>query len=89
MPLDTRCKNTNWQIHLSDDRSKTASVQDAQLAVLMDIRDELQRLNEAIQCPNFYNIPSLLRQIRHNTRRQKPSPQPLRRPIARRGYHRA
>ena len=37
------------------------------LAVIMDIRDELQRLNRLLSCPNFTAIPTTLRSIRRNT----------------------
>ena len=40
---------------------------DAQLATLMDIRDELKLLNSTLRCPNFLEVPSILRQIRRNT----------------------
>lgn len=35
----------------------------AQLSVLMDIRDELKRLNELLHCPRFMGIPTTLRGI--------------------------
>lgn len=38
-----------------------------QVALLMDIRDELQRLNRLLNCPNFLSIPTSLRAIRKNT----------------------
>ena len=38
-----------------------------QLAVLMDIRDELKRLNAFLHCPNAVAIPKLLRSIQRNT----------------------
>lgn len=34
------------------------------LQVLMDIRDELQRMNAVLHCPNFTAIPSKLDAIR-------------------------
>lgn len=36
-------------------------------AVLMDIRDELKRLNSHLRCPNFMEIPQTLRKIKTNT----------------------
>jgi hypothetical protein len=44
-----RFKNVNRNC---GDGTSPASVQHAQLAVLMDIRDELQRLNELLHCEN-------------------------------------
>lgn len=43
----------------------------AQIAVLMDIRDELKKLNDLLGCRNFINIPLSLNQIEENTRRRK------------------
>jgi hypothetical protein len=40
--------------------------------VLMDIRDELQRLNALLHCSNFVGIPSELRKIARNTAKPKP-----------------
>jgi hypothetical protein len=36
---------------------------DIQIAVLMDIRDELQRLNELLYCSNFVGMPHTLKRI--------------------------
>ena len=41
------------------------------VAVLMDIRRELQQLNEVFRCPNVQAIPSRLRRIERNTRPPK------------------
>ncbi len=35
----------------------------AHLAVLMDIRDEMKRLNALLSCPNFTGIPQTLKSI--------------------------
>lgn len=45
----------------------------AQLAVLMDIRDELKKLNKLLYCSNFTGIPTTLRSIRRAmpTKRRK------------------
>lgn len=40
------------------------------VAVLMDIRDGIRRLNAAIYCPNALEIPDLLRTIARNTKRR-------------------
>lgn len=58
---DTRHKNTNWNC------LPAPSFDSAQLAVLMDIRDELQTLNRVFQCSAFLEIPRVLRAIRRNT----------------------
>ena len=64
MTTDTRYKNLAWIIPSGGN----PSFEGAQLAVLMDIRDELQRLNELLHCPNFIDIPLMLDEIVINTR---------------------
>jgi hypothetical protein len=68
---DTRHHNVSWSLPPSGSVSFDA----AQLAVLMDIREELQRLNRVMQCQNTLDIPNILRTIRKNTapRRRKPT----------------
>lgn len=61
-----RHKNSNWT--LPDGPLEYAA---ASLAVLMDIRDELQTLNSVFRCRNFQDIPGILRTIRGNTSRIK------------------
>lgn len=51
-------------------RTATGSIQTweaVQVAVLMDIRHELQVLNGLLGCSNFTAIPAVLRSIRRNT----------------------
>lgn len=67
-----RHKDANW------DLTDSVGLDGASLAVLMDIRDELKRLNKVLQCPNFIAVPrklddieAELRQIRLNTRKKK------------------
>ena len=62
---DERHRDANWRI------TGDMTFEKATLAVLMDIRDELQRLNNLLHCSNFTMFPMLLRQIRRNT--TKPS----------------
>jgi hypothetical protein len=45
-------------------------------ATLMDIRDELKRLNRLLHCHNFTSFPAALRAIRRNT---EPKPKRARR----------
>jgi hypothetical protein len=73
---DIRKKNINWRINTNLDGT-TPSV-DAKLAVLMDIRDELQSVKSLLQdiaaplrCQNFLRIPKKLDAIRKNTERKK------------------
>lgn len=63
---DTRHKNVGWNLP-----ERTSTYDQAQLAVLMDIRDELQELNALFRCHNFLQIPAVLRDIRRNTCRKK------------------
>lgn len=57
--------NVTWTIKRNPDG--TISQSDAHLAVMMDIRTELQKLNRVLYCPNFTAIPGILRTIRRNT----------------------
>lgn len=57
-----RHKNGNWDL-----LETQPGYPGAQLAVLMDIRDELQTLNRLLACPNFLAIPRRLEAIRKNT----------------------
>lgn len=66
---DTRRKDANWSV--------TASIgggvewAGAQLAVLMDLRDELKRLNDLLHCVNFITIPRKLDKIVRNTTKKR------------------
>lgn len=66
--MDQREKNANWAVR---DRTGNIYNQGAHLAVLMDIRDELQSLNSLLRCSNFMGIPHDLRLIRKNTTKRK------------------
>ncbi len=67
--------NLNWRIQRTP--QNTVAKCDAQLAVLMDIRHELQRLNDLLHCPNFLSIPHKLDAIRCNTAKpRKPRKKP-------------
>lgn len=41
------------------------------LAVLMDIRDEMKRLNRLFHCSNFLEIPHILRALKRNTTKSR------------------
>lgn len=43
----------------------------AQSAILMDIRDELQKLNSLLSCSRFIGIPTTLNRIAKNTTKRK------------------
>lgn len=44
---------------------------EVQVAVLMDIRDELKQLNRLLGCQNFIAVPQILRRISSNTAKPK------------------
>lgn len=63
-----RHKNTTW--HLQD----SVDVGGASLAVLMDIRDELQHIAgslNVLRCQNFLRIPAKLDAIKRNTTKKR------------------
>lgn len=66
---DTRWKNAPWIIQKNLDGN--IPYERAQLAVLMDIRDELQTLNAVFRCSNFLVIPDILRKIALNTKKKR------------------
>lgn len=65
MSVDRRLKNVNWSVAEQD--GTVPSWERVGVAVMMDIRDELQTLNRLLGCPNFTQIPATLRAIRRNT----------------------
>ncbi len=58
-----RHKDANWDV------SERPNTEAAMLTVLMDIRDELKRINSILNCTNFLEVPRILRTIRGNTGR--------------------
>ena len=60
--IDSRSKNVNWTIDILSNGKVRAP--DARLAVLMDIRDELETLVGLFNCHNCKDIPNILRGIR-------------------------
>ncbi len=69
-------QNLNWTFE--KDVSGHYSYDQAQLAVLIDIREELKAMNlklNVLQCRDFLQIPHKLDAIKRNTNRKK-KPQP-------------
>lgn len=65
-----RFKDSNWS--LPQDREGNAlDWKSVEIAILMDIRDELKRLNGVLHCPNFLAIPQKLDTIEKNVRKPK------------------
>ena len=62
---DIRNKNAQWRLNV--DANGVCYTPDAQLAVLMDIRDELQGIRRRLDCSETLSIPSLLNDIKKNT----------------------
>jgi len=60
---DRRRKHVGWAVADSAGNLYSSVKDGAMLAVLMDIRDELQRLNELLHCRNFLDVPHTLRRI--------------------------
>jgi len=65
---DTRHKNKVWNV---GEVIQSYTWEQGKLAVLMDIRDELKRLNELLHCEHFLCIPMKLDAIRRNTARRR------------------
>ena len=65
----TRLKDVEWQF--TPDASGHHANEIAILACLMDIRDELKRLNSLLYCPNFTSIPHKLQRIALNTKSRR------------------
>lgn len=67
-----RFKNANWGVREAEGNKNSAfDCHEASLAVLMDIRDEMQRMNALLHCKNFLDIPLRLRMIQKNTQKRK------------------
>lgn len=62
---DKRHRNVNWLLN------DPAPTEHATLAVLMDIRDELQYLHQVFGCKNFLDLPNVVRRIEANTTKRK------------------
>ena len=63
--------NANWKLP-----EKIENWEQVRVAVLMDIRDELQALNDLLQCPAFKAIPRTLEKIERNTKKPKRKREP-------------
>ncbi len=51
-------KDTEWNV-------QGTSIPEIQLILLMDLRDELKRLNSLLHCHNFTSLPYKLQEIRN------------------------
>lgn len=66
---DRRVANRNWWP--AEENGQVPSWERVNLAVLMDLRDELQKLNALLGCRNFTEIPQTLRRISANTAKKR------------------
>lgn len=66
---DMRHKDADWAIGAQPDGGYSWA--GAQVAVLMDLRDELKQLNRVLACASFQRIPGDLAKIRQNTTKKK------------------
>ena len=66
--MEKRFKNVNWSFTTASN-GDIQTWEQVHAAVLMDIRDELQRLNTLLHCQNFQRIPAKLDSIRTATNR--------------------
>lgn len=71
MAANRRYRNVEWEVGNERGECYPGIKHGCFLAVLMDIRDELQRLNALLHCPNFTNIPTKLDEIKRNTAKPK------------------
>lgn len=66
---DRRKANVNWWP--ADENGDVPSWERVNLAVLMDIRDELRTIRGLLRCHNTLSIPDSLRRIARNTAKPK------------------
>ena len=64
-----RFKDANWKLREVNGQAQTDH--DVTQAILMDLRDELKRLNAVFACERFQRIPYVLDQIRRNTTKRR------------------
>lgn len=63
-----RFKDQDWKLPVNE-RGNLSSWDLVPIAVLMDIRDELKKLNRVFECPNFIALPRKLDAIAKNTKK--------------------
>lgn len=66
---DRRFKDRNWT--LGNDDGNIGSWEHAKLALFMDLRDELKRLNQLLHCHRFVDVPLKLDRILRKMPAQK------------------
>lgn len=61
-----RFRNCNWNTP-TPEGSTNVSNDEVKIALLMDIRDRLDRVLRVLECGNARDIPNILRRISRNT----------------------
>lgn len=72
MPRMPRSQTRNRSFVLVGNEDGSWTADRMQVALLMDIREELQRLNTRLHCHNFLGMPGQLRAINQKIPAQKP-----------------
>lgn len=67
-----RFKDVEW--NLANENGNVGTWERAAIAVLMDIRDELKRINARLDCSSTLRIPRYLARIATNTTKRKRKP---------------
>lgn len=68
-----RYRNIQWSL-VGAENATTVPNEMIKMALLMDLRDELQTLNRTLSCRNFINIPRTLRSIDRQIKAQRRCP---------------
>ncbi len=63
-----RFRDKKWNVGGDEEKSQNPTYDGAQLAVLMDIREELQAVRRILQCGSFTNLPFVISKIEKNTK---------------------
>lgn len=67
--MNTRdIRDTDWNVTID---GNSWSHDQIHMALLVDIRRELKKLNAVFACPNFLEVPRTLRDIKRNTAKRK------------------
>lgn len=65
-----RYKDVNWNLY-GNDGDKLVDNVNIKIALMMDIRDRLDRVLRVLECSNTADIPCILRRIARNTAKKR------------------
>lgn len=68
---ERRYRDRDWNVANDGGVIRDSIKGGVMLAVMLDIRDELRKLNALLSCGNFTGIPRTLKQIATNTTKPK------------------